>query len=224
VSTQGGTARRVRRHSRRVFAGVVVAIVVLGIVDLVGVFSNGDAYGRVDIPGNKVLELPKREVDVSFEAQVASTDGSDGGLVVPALSLTVERADGRGPDAPVVESFGSSTSVNGDAHERVWKVRITTAGSYRVITSGEVGSYVDPQLTFGHEASLGPFFDLLFVALVGSLFVWVLAGRAVRRAAAAHPSREDAVLTRVDKLADLRQRGALPEEEFAAEKARILAT
>jgi hypothetical protein len=245
VNVEGGTARRVRDTSRSLLIGVLVAIVVLGILDLAGAFSNGDAYGRVDIPGSRVLRLPKREVDVSFEAQMTSTDGG-GGLVVPPLSLTVERADGRGPDPAVVQSFGSSTSVNGDAHERVWKVRITMAGPYRVIASGEVGPYVDPQLTFGRDASLAPFFDLLFVLLVGSLVVWVLARRDVRRAAAGQvpvptgpptpapsrviggvpgsASREDAVLMRLDKLADLRERGALTEEEFAAEKARILAS
>jgi hypothetical protein len=250
-------------------AVVGVVIFVLWIVDLTGLLSNGDAYGRLDIPGTKVFHFPKRVIEISFETQLQSASGG-GGLVVPALSLSVERADGRGPDPSVVQSFGSSTSVNGDAHRRVWKMTITQAGDYRVMASGEVGPYIDPQLTFGHTASFGPSFEIGLLALAGLLAVSLVAGRIAGRAGGstlaadagsagtpsavqgagssgalggvpgasagargprsprppevAGPTREDVVLARLDKLADLHERGALTAAEFAAEKARILGT
>jgi hypothetical protein len=180
VGGAGDRAGRVARISRRLMAVVGVVIFVLAIVDLTGLLSNGDAYGRLDIPGTKVFHFPKRLIEISFETQLQTTSGA-GGLVVPALSLSVERADGRGPDPSVVQSFGSSTSVNGDAHRRVWKMTITQAGYYRVMASGEVGPYIDPQLTFGHSASFGPSFEIGLLALVGLLAVSLVAGRIAKR-------------------------------------------
>jgi hypothetical protein len=244
----------------------LVGLIVLWILGLTGVFDNGDAYGRLDLPGAKVLRFPKGQVDVSFETQLAANGGEGGGgLTVPALSLGVTPADGRGPDPVVVESYGSTVTVNADAHERVWKMTVGTAGDYRVTASGALGSYTDPQLTFGHEASLGPLVELAFVIFLGGLLSAIAAGRIAKRAAraggltpatgapqtisgvpghatsvlarsatrppvnpapaaptVADPSPEDAVLMRLDKLANLHERGALTDAEFAAEKSRIL--
>jgi hypothetical protein len=150
-------------------------------------------------------------------------------------------------------------------------MQILTTGDYRVTVSGEVAAYIDPQLTFGHETSLGGWFELAFVIFLGGLAAVIAAGRIVRRearrpgpeagppaagspqtisgipghatsVATPRPARlarpapsvvlgtpavapagpEDVVLIRLDKLADLHERGALTDAEFAAEKAKIL--
>jgi putative oligomerization/nucleic acid binding protein len=271
VRSDRGVAIRARKLSRAAAVAGLGGLIVLAILGVTGVFNNGDAYGRLDLPGTKVLHFPSGQVEISFETRL-TTDGG-GGLTVPALSLRVAPADGRGPDPRVVQSYGATITVNSDAHERVWKMRVATAGDYRVTASGELSAYVDPQLTFGHEASLGPFFALATAILCCGLLGAVVAGRSLaneggpaRRApgppptattpttisgvpghaasvvaprpirpppptghapasatsAPAPPSPVDAILMRLDKLADLRERGALTDAEFAAEKARIL--
>src|ERR1700747_3670254 len=76
-----------------------------------------DAYGEVPVPGSGSLYLPAGEVTVSFHTVVIR--GGNGGLPVPSLGLTITPPDGVAQ--PVVnESVGSTTTVNNDAHIRVW--------------------------------------------------------------------------------------------------------
>lgn len=196
-------------------------------------------YGEVPIPGAGSLYLPAGEVTVSLHTVVIG--GADGGLPVPPLGVTIIPPDGVAQPT-MTESIGSTTTVNNDAHVRVWVAQIPAAGTYHVTTDGQVNGYIAPRLAFGHSSSYGylvwVFVALFVVGLADSILSgWWLA-RTRRRAAAAvvsrswepasslsgayEPTDEGVRLERLKTLAALRDSGALTEEEFQTEKRRIL--
>jgi Short C-terminal domain len=203
-----------------------------------------DAYGEVPIPGSGRLHLPAGEVTVSLRTVIIGD--LNGGLPVPPLGVTIIPPDGVAQPA-LTENIGSTTSVNNDAHVRVWVAQIATEGDYNITTDGQVNGYVNPRLAFGHQSAYGNlvwvFVGLFAVGLVGlALSIWWLA-RPRRRAASAlvtepyfpvppppsikpavpyEPSGEGVRLERLKTLAALRDSGALSEQEFQAEKRRIL--
>ena len=165
-----------------------------------------------------------------------------GGLPVPPLGVTITPPDGVAQPA-VTENIGSTTTVNNDAHMRVWVAQIAAAGTYNITTDGQVNGYIDPRLAFGHKSSYGflvwLFVGLFVVGLVGSILSgrWlarlrrqpvVAAVPPVRSAGRASPSKayepsdEGVRLERLKTLASLRDSGALTDQEFEAEKRRIL--
>src|SRR5262245_60362928 len=83
-------------------------------------------YGEVPIPGSSSLHLPRGEVTVSFHTLVIN---GDGGLPVPPLGVTITPPDGVAQPA-VAENIGSTTTVNNDAHVRVWVVQVPADGTY----------------------------------------------------------------------------------------------
>lgn len=196
-------------------------------------------YGEVPIPGAGSLYLPAGEVTVSLHTVVIG--GADGGLPVPPLGVTIIPPDGVAQPT-MTESIGSTTTVNNDAHVRVWVAQIPAAGTYHVTTDGQVNGYIAPRLAFGHSSCYGylvwVFVALFVVGLADSILSgWWLA-RTRRRAAAAvvsrswepasslsgayEPTDEAVRLERLKTLAALRDSGALTEEEFQTEKRRIL--
>jgi hypothetical protein len=200
-----------------------------------------NAYGEVPIPGSGNVYLPAGEVTVSLHTVVVGSP--NGGLPVPPLGVTIAPPDGVAQPA-VTESVGSTTTVNNDAHVRVWLAQIPVSGSYAVTTDGQVNGYINPRLAFGHKSSYG-FLVWLFVAmfvvgLVGSIMSgWWLARTRRTAVVAANPyypppvvspvvpaahelSDEGVRLERLKTLASLRDSGALTPEEFEAEKRRIL--
>jgi Short C-terminal domain len=160
-----------------------------------------DAYGQVPVPGSGSLYLPAGEITVSFHTVVIGS--TNGGLPVPSLGVTITPPEGVAQPV-VTESVGSTTTVNNDAHIRVWVAKIPVSGTYNVTTDGQVNGYIDPRLAFGHKSSYGWLvwlFVAIFVAgLVGSIVSgWWLA-RARRKAVVAaspdfppafHPSVPD---------------------------------
>jgi Short C-terminal domain len=207
-----------------------------------------DAYGEVAIPGSGSVHLPRGEVTVSFHTVVVGSP--NGGLPVPPLGVTFTPPDGVAQPV-VTENIGSTTTVNNDAHVRVWTAQIPADGTYNVTTDGQVNGFINPHLAFGHSSSLGflvwVFVAMFVVGLVGSIVSAKWSGRARRKAAAAvvggfphvvmpprpmtpatapsaayEPSGEGVRLERLKTLASLRDSGALTEEEFQAEKRRIL--
>lgn len=198
-----------------------------------------NAYGEVPIPGSASLYLPAGEVTVSLHTVVIS--GPDGGgLPVPPLGVTITPPDGVAQPL-VTESIGSTTTVNNDAHVRVWVARIPVAGTYNITTDGQVNGFIAPRLAFGHSSSYG-FLVWVFVAMfVAGLLDSIISGwwlsRTRRKVAAAfvagahqvappsaayEPSGEGVRVERLKTLASLRDSGALTEEEFQSEKQRIL--
>ncbi|SOX54797.1 hypothetical protein MAAFP003_3476 [Mycobacterium ahvazicum] len=216
-------------------AGIVVAIVL-------NVFFLDDynAYGEVPVPGSGSLQLPKGEVTVSLHTIVIGSP--NGGLPVPPLGITISPPDGVAQPT-MTENIGSTTSVNNDAHVRVWVAQIPADGTYNITTDGQVNGFIAPRLAFGHSSSYG-FLIWLFVGMfVVGLTASIVAGRwlrSTRRKAAAavvegswptpqqspttayEPTDDGVRLERLKTLAALRDSGALTEEEFQAEKRRIL--
>jgi hypothetical protein len=138
-----------------------------------------DAYGEVPIPGSGRLYLPAGDVTVSLHAVVISGSNS-GGLPVPPLGITIAPPDGV-PQPAVTESIGSTTTVNNDAHVRVWMAHIPASGTYNITTDGQVNGFMLPRLAFGHSSSYG-YLVWVFVALfVVGLIVCVLSGRWLAR-------------------------------------------
>ena len=208
-----------------------------------------NAYGEVPIPGSSSLYLPAGEVTVSLHTVVIS--GPDGGgLPVPPLGVTITPPDGLAQPT-MSENIGSTTTVNNDAHVRVWVVQIPAAGTYNITTDGQVNGFIAPRLAFGHSSSHG-YLVWLFVAMFvvglvdsivsgwwlartrrkaggGGLRTRSVAGRVGGAGTVAHsrrtahePTDEGVRLERLKTLAALRDSGALTEQEFQTEKQRIL--
>ncbi len=205
-----------------------------------------NAYGEMPIPGSGSLHLPAGEVTISLHTVVIGSPS--GGLPVPPLGVTIAPPDGV-PQPAVTESIGSTTTVNNDAHVRVWVAQIPADGTYNITTDGQVNGFIDPRLAFGHKSSYG-FLVWLFVAtfvvgLIGSVLSGRWLARSRRKAvvaanpyfqvpveppvvleaptvAAREPSDEAVRLERLKTLVALRDSGALTEQEFEDEKRRIL--
>ncbi|ORJ64008.1 SHOCT domain-containing protein [Mycobacterium simiae] len=236
---------RSRRLAKMSLAAAVVTMIVAVAGFIITLVLNAffldkyNDYGEVPIPGAGSLYLPAGEVTVSLHTVVIG--GADGGLPVPPLGVTITPPDGVAQPT-MTESIGSTTTVNNDAHVRVWVAQIPAAGTYHVTTDGQVNGYIAPRLAFGHSSSYGylvwVFVALFVVGLADSILSgWWLA-RTRRRAAAAvvsrswepasslsgayEPTDEGVRLERLKTLAALRDSGALTEEEFQTEKRRIL--
>lgn len=226
-------------------AGLIVSLILNAFV-----LDKYDAYGEVPIPGSASLHLPAGEVTASFHTVVMGS--SNGGLPVPNLNLSIVGPVGM-PDAPEVQvtaDVGSSTTVNNDARVRVWALRVPQAGTYQITTAGDVNGYIDPRLAFGHGSSYGwlPWvFGALLAAgaveLTAALMLSARAGKQARplrpdelvnteeptwtgglSAVPSTPTDQGVRLEQLKQLAALRDSGALTEDEFEAEKRRILET
>jgi hypothetical protein len=200
-----------------------------------------NAYGEVPVPGSGSVRLPAGEVTVSLHTLIIG-GANGGGLPVPPLGVTIIPPDGM-PQPVVTESIGSTTTVNNDAHVQVWVARISAEGTYNITTDGQVNGYINPRLAFGHKSAYGylvwVFVAMFVVALLDlALSIWWMA-RPRRKAVSAivsepyfapppvapapyEPGDEGVRVDRLKTLAALRDSGALTEEEFQAEKRRIL--
>ncbi|GAC1656076.1 MAG: SHOCT domain-containing protein [Mycobacterium sp.] len=210
------------------------------------VLDKYDAYGEVPIPGSTSLHLPAGTVTVSFHTRVSG--GPNSGFPVPQLNFSLVPPAGV-PDPQVTENIGSTTTVNSDAHVRVWVVQIPKGGDYGVRINGQISGYINPTLAFGHSSSYGwlvwvfvGLFVVALVDLVASLFWSARSSKKARplspdellpldhstwKAGPAPvpsftPSDQGVRLEQLKSLAVLRDSGALTEDEFEAEKRRIL--
>ena len=158
--------------SRRLARISLAAAIVLMVVSVAGFVASlvlnaffldkYNAYGEVPIPGSGSLHLPAGEVTVSLHTVVIGSPNG-GGLPVPPLGVTIIPPDGVAQPV-VTESIGSTTTVNNDAHVRVWVVQIATDGTYNITTDGQVNGFIDPRLAFGYKSSYG-FLVWVFVAM-----------------------------------------------------------
>lgn len=233
-------SRRVAKISL-ILAIVTLVVAVAGFITtlVLNVFflDDYDAYGEVPIPGSASVHLPAGQATVSLHTLVIG--GTDGGLPVPPLRISITPPDGVA-QPEVTESIGTTTTVNNDAHIRVWNVQVPADGTYNVVTDGQVNGYINPRLAFGHQSSYGylvwVFVALFVVGLVDLTLSIMWLGRVARRpvpsvggavsfaapAVAYEPTGEGVRVERLKTLASLRDSGALTEEEFQEEKRRIL--
>jgi len=145
-----------------------------------------DAYGEVPIPGSGNVHLPRGEVTINFHTVVLGNGG--GGLPVPPLGITFTPPDGVAQPT-VTESNGSPTTVNNDAHVRVWTAQIPADATYNITTDGQVNGYINPRLAFGHSNALGflvwVFVGMFVAGLIGTIVSGRWLSRSRRKAAAA---------------------------------------
>ena len=209
--------------------GFVVALILNAFV-----FDEYDAYGEVPIPGSSSLVLPEGEVLITFHTVViGGTSGS--GLPVPQMSINIVPPEGV-PDPVLTEDIGGTTTVNNDARVRVWVAQVPTAGTYDITTDGNVSAFLEPRLAFGHSSNHGYLpvvFAVVFgIAVLDLIIARVWAGR-VRSSHGPPPDPEQPVssyiptdqgvrIEQLNTIARLRDSGALTEDEFDAEKRRIL--
>src|ERR1700734_2963402 len=146
-----------------------------------------DAYGEVPVPGSASLHLPAGEATISLHTVIIGGPNG-GGLPVPPLGVTLDPPSGVAQPT-VTENIGSTTTVNNDAHVRVWVAQIPSEGNYNITTDGKVNGYIDPRLAFGHGSSIGflvwVFVGLFVVGLIGSIVASRWLGRVRRNAAPA---------------------------------------
>jgi len=227
-----------------VIAGVgLIAMLILNAF----VLDEYDAYGEVSIPGSTSLHLPAGEVTVSFHTMVTGSPSS--GFPIPDLKFTITPPVG--VEKPqVTESIGGTTTVNSDTHVQVWVVQILHEGTYDIVTDGNINGYINPRLAFGHGSSYGwltwVFGGLLALGVLELAAALMWSAKSAKRArplapdelvsfdeptGSAHPlqaapsytpSDEGVRLEQLKQLAALRDSGALTEDEFEAEKRRIL--
>ncbi len=145
-----------------------------------------DAYGEVPIPGSGSVHLPRGEITMSFHTVILG-NGS-GGLPVPPLGITFTPPDGVAQPA-VTENIGSTTTVNNDAHIRVWTAQIPADATYGITTDGQVNGFINPRLAFGQPNALGflvwVFVGMFVVGLIGAILSGTWLSRSRREAATA---------------------------------------
>jgi Short C-terminal domain len=213
------------------------------------VLDEYDAFGEVSIPGSTSLHLPAGEVTVSFHTMVTGSPSS--GFPIPDLKFNVTPPVGV-PNPEVTESISGTTTVNSDTHVQVWVMQIAQDGTYDIVTDGNVNGYINPRLAFGHGSSYGwvtwVFGGLLALGVVELAAALMWSARSAKRARplapeelvsfdaptgsppSLHsapsytPSDQGVRLEQLKQLAALRDSGALTEDEFEAEKRRILET
>jgi hypothetical protein len=207
------------------------------------VFDDYDAFGEVRIPGSGSVHLPAGEATVSFHTQTVGSP-SGGGLPVPPLGLTITPPEGI-PQPAVDEDWGTTTTVNNDVHIRVWTVQVPAEGTYEIRTDGQVNGYINPRLAFGENSSnftlawvFGGVFALGLLELTAAIVYAVKSGKRtspappvgatfsvgdVHEPRDAYTPTDDGIrFEQLRNLAALRDSGALTEDEFEAEKRRIL--
>jgi hypothetical protein len=230
---------------RRV-VGASIVLMVLCVVGFIGTLvwhsfgGDYDKYGRIDIPGSGTVTLPTGEVEIHYAVRLA-TNGSGGALTVPNLRFSMESPDGA-RDPLVTEDGSGTVVVNTAAHVRVWKLQVKDAGDYSVTTDGDVGGFIEPQLTFGRRSWVPAWpaavFALVFVVALGLLVVGAHAGSQAASSSRPKtspepslaprgtlstntPEQELARLAQLQQLADLHTSGTLSDSEYAAAKGRL---
>jgi hypothetical protein len=177
-------------------AGIVMMIVsvagfIVALVLNTFFLDKYDAYGEVPVPGASRLHLPAGEVTISLHTVVIGGPNG-GGLPVPPLGVTIKPPDGVAQPV-LTESIGSTTTVNNNAHVRVWVARIPADATYDITTDGQVNGYIDPELAFGHSSSYGylvwVFVAMFVVGLADSILSGMWLARTRRKAAAAAASK-----------------------------------
>jgi hypothetical protein len=227
-----------------VAAGIgLIASLVLNVF----VLDEYDAYGEVPIPGSTSLHLPAGEMTVSFHT--LATGRPTSGFPIPNLSFSITPPAGV-PKPQVTENVGGTTSINSDVHVQVWTVQIPQEGTYDIEADGKVNGYIDPRLAFGHGSTYGwlwwLFGGLMALGIVELVAALIWSAKSAKRARPLEPDElqtfNDATwdapplqavpsqtpndqgirLEQLKQLAALRDSGALTEDEFEAEKRRIL--
>lgn len=213
-------------------------------------FDDYDAYGEVPIPGEQTVHLPAGEVDVSFATIVLG--GSNGSFYVPSVEIGVTAPDGVDQDDIVVTPInsGSSTTVNNDARAQVFALQLPAEGDYLISADGDVSGYIEPQFAFGHGSAywwvMWVFVGLFVFGIVDLVIavVWLTRARRtftplpphqvgaiypysappiVPAPGSSYTPTEDGIRNeQLRTITALRDSGAMTEDEYQAERRRLL--
>jgi hypothetical protein len=179
------------------------------------------AYGEVPIPGTRTLHLPEGDVKVSFHTETAGTV-SGGELPIPQhLEVAIIPPSGVA-EPEFIHNLGETTADNEDAHRQVGVAHIQKAADYTIRTNGKSTAFVSPRLSFGHGSRFG-YLPWLFGGLAGVGLLGLLASGFVGRTnqPTVRPTPKTP-LQQLTALASLHDSGALTDDEYEAEKRRIL--
>jgi hypothetical protein len=214
------------------------------------VLDKYDAYGEVPIPGSSSLHLPAGEVTISFHTQVTGSPSSgfpvpqlDFSLVPPAGVPEPQATENIGSTTTVNSDVHVRVWVVQIPKEGDYGVR--TDGQI----GGYIDPMLAFGHSSSHGWLTWVFVGLFVVALVGLAGTLVVSARSSKKARplspdellplegptwnagptptraavpSATPSDEGARLEQLRSLAALRDSGALTQDEFEAEKRRIL--
>jgi hypothetical protein len=210
---------------------LVIASVLLIVVSTVGVFfwpevdasvfDKYAAYGEVSIPGTRTLHLPEGDVQVSFHTEIAGTM-EGGGLPIPQGLEVVITPPGGVATPKFIQNVGETSADNQDVHVAVGVVHIPAAGDYTITANGKASAYLSPRLSFGQGSSYG-FLDWVFQGLLAVGLLGLLAAPFVGpRSRPIVKTTPKTPLRQLDDIAALHKSGALTDEEYEAQKRRIL--
>ncbi len=173
------------------------------------VWGEANQYGRVPIPGRKVVHLPAGGVEVAVAAALPGRGNETPELLLPELTLTMSAHHGEAPT--VAEDIGSSTNADDnevDTQRRVWKLEVPHEGNYLATIKGDFTGYgVNAQAWFGHEPSPLHGWQVFLVAMlivlvVGAVYFAVGAIRRRRKGMGGSGPVEDPAISDADFSAE----------------------
>jgi hypothetical protein len=145
-----------------------VSGIAIGIANSNLFWGEANQYGRVDIPGHKVIHLPAGKIQVNAAAAVPGRGNATPTFLLPKLSLSVEPVEGNA-DVVFDKSVGYSENADDkydDTQRRVWYLHVSQAGDYKVTAGGDFTGYgVNAELWFGYEPGLVRGWNIWLVAL-----------------------------------------------------------
>ncbi len=240
--------RRVESRAGRIGLGLgafvllwlVAALPIVGILGSSNiVWGEDNQFGRVDIPGSEVLNLPAKTIDVDVALALPGRGNATPDLRLPNdLSLSVTPVDGSA-EPTITENIGSTQNANTDEQDTqrlVWHLKVPEGGDYRVTAGGDFSGYgLNPQLWFGDEPPIPGRLVPLYAALLTLLGFGVFFGwkrlRSGRRVDEPHSTADEPVPSlqidkrTADSLAELGEqhaRGGFTDEEYTAAKQALL--
>lgn len=133
-------------------------------------WGEDNQYGRVSIPGTKVMHIPTGQVTVSVAVALPGRGNGTPTLRLPDCGFAIEAVDG-GSNPKVTEDIGDSNNANDtldDTQRQVWRMSVTRTADYKITTHGDFTGYgVNPELWFGHTAGMPGAYVLPVAALIG---------------------------------------------------------
>lgn len=201
------------------------AALLLGFLDSNILWGEPNQYGRVDMPGSKVLHLPAGETDARVAAILPGRGNETPDLPLPSeLSMTVTPVSGDG-HVTVVRSFGYTENANdkyADTQRRAFKVTVPKEGDYRVSIPDGIGFFaVDTAMWFGHGPPVPAGFVWLLGGAVAAVGLFAFPRLRPKRKQAATdwaPARRAGFSSRPNQLATLHRTGQITDEELQRAK------
>lgn len=132
----------------------LLATMVVGIANSNLFWGEANQYGRVPIPGKRVLQLPSGDVQVDVAAALPGRGNQTPDMPLPTLTIAVIPTKGEA-EPTITDDPGSSSNADDeyvDTKRRVWNVHLSESGPYLAVLKGDFNGYgVNAQAWFGSE-------------------------------------------------------------------------